>query len=458
LGINAFACQPLLAADKLVGALSFGVTTRPNFTGDELNLMRTVCDQVAIALDRSNTEIGRMRAIAELEKARAEAENANRAKSAFLANMSHEIRTPLGAIMGFGELLKDHSTGAEESAQFIDTIIRNGQELTRLIDDILDLSKVEAGKVDLEKIPIDVGSFMESISNSLAPRAKQKGISLDINIAPGLKTAVTDPTRLRQVLTNIVDNAIKFTAKGSVTVSARLIPGFHKSSLLQFAVKDTGIGLTRTEQARLFQPFSQADSSTTRRYGGTGLGLALAQKLAKALGGEIFIAETAPGKGSTFIVNVDSGLKEDENDSLSPAVRLNVVARVGQSDLAGLNILVAEDAIDNQELIRRILHRAGAMVDLVGNGAEAVERALAYSYDLVLMDIQMPIMDGFDATKELRKRGFGQPIIALTAHAMREQVDQCLRAGCDDHLSKPLSVDGLLKIVAFYTGRAESSA
>lgn len=394
----------------------------------------------------------RLRDEQELLRARDMAEAASRAKSAFLANVSHEIRTPLGAILGFSELLLDPHLIAEDRRQYVETIVRNGRDLTRLIDDVLDLSKVEAGRLEIERLSFELPAFLEEILQSLGVKAREKGIALELLTDPTLPTTVTsDPTRLRQILFNIVGNAIKFTSQGSVTLTARYtekIVGIGQPAKLIFVVSDTGRGVSAQQMNNLFQSFVQADSSTTRKFGGTGLGLVLSRRLARLLGGDVELTKSEPDKGSVFTVTIEAGAVS----RVAPVAAVEMPAPACRSErpLAGVRVLIADDAKDNQLLFRRVLAGKGASVDVVDNGEQAVHQALAHRYDVVLMDIQMPVLDGYDATKELRRRGFEGPIIALTAHAMKDERERCLGIGCNDHLPKPVRHDVLVETVARY--------
>ncbi|HYX37742.1 MAG TPA: response regulator [Oligoflexus sp.] len=391
----------------------------------------------------------RKREALELEAAKELAEEANRMKSSFLANMSHEIRTPLGAMLGFGELLRDPNISVAEREEFVTTINRNGHDLAQLIDDILDLSKVESGRLDLENLPINLSNLISDVTSSLSIKAREKGVILASRFEPEVPEIIaSDPSRLRQILMNIVGNAIKFTAKGEVCVTLALEESEGAPPMVSFIVKDTGQGISASERERLFKPFAQADVSTTRNYGGTGLGLVLSRKLAQALGGDVILDRSAPGEGSTFIVRIRSSLSL----SAGPGTELvkdkaEVRAPKTRSSLEGMKVLLAEDSADNRTLVKRILVQNGAEIDFAEDGAEALSKALEGNYDIVLMDMQMPNLDGYSATRELRKRGYAKPIIAITAHAMKEEREKTLTAGCNLHLSKPLNFKLLISSI-----------
>ncbi len=403
------------------------------------------------------TEMGRLALLEAANKAKCEAdaereqaESANRAKSEFLANMSHEIRTPLGAVLGFTELLRDSDLCQEERSEFIEIISRNGSELVRLIDDLLDLSKIEAGKLEIEKREVAVLRLLASVKSLLSFKAKDKGLDFDVAVTGFIpETVSTDPTRLRQVLINIIGNAIKFTNAGGVQVKVQWRRK-RESSELEFLVCDSGPGIPAEHQDRLFKPFSQADSSTTRCFGGTGLGLALSRRLARSMGGDVVLAESHLDSGSVFKITVDAG--ETRTSSISERAKVTVASKkiLNHRSLEGIEVLLAEDSEDNRTLISRALESSGAHVITVNNGREAVEAALLRPCDVVLMDIQMPILDGCAAARELRDRGFKKPILALTAYALQEEREKTAAAGCDAHLTKPIDSGNLVSAVAHF--------
>ncbi len=399
-------------------------------------------------------------ALEELHEAAAEA---NRTKSEFLANMSHEIRTPMTAILGFTDVLLGEDgldRAPPERVQALQTIQRNGQYLLQLINGILDLSKIEAGKLEVERIICSPVTVLADVASLMRMRAQAKNVPLEIEYAGAIPEQIqSDPTRLRQILINLVGNAVKFTETGSIRLVARFVPETTRPPCLQFDVIDTGIGMTREQLARLFQPFTQADSSTTRKFGGTGLGLTISKRLAKILGGEISVIST-PGKGSTFSVTVQTGPLEGVRMLDSPAeaaAETKCMAKASATSEITLNcrLLLAEDGPDNQRLIAFILNKAGADVTVVENGQIAHDEALAARaagnpFDVILMDMQMPVMDGYTATARLREAAYAGPIIALTAHAMEGAENDCLAAGCDDYAAKPIDRARLLATIAGY--------
>ncbi|RYZ56398.1 MAG: PAS domain-containing sensor histidine kinase, partial [Proteobacteria bacterium] len=387
----------------------------------------------------------------ELEKAKEAAEVANATKTAFLANMSHEIRTPLGAVIGFSDLLFTENLPLTERQNYIEVIKRNGRLLSNIINDILDLSKVEIGKLEIDQTDVAFSEILNELSSILGLEASAKGIELLLNPHVDIPQRFrTDPLRLRQILFNIVGNAIKFTNKGSVTVEIKVLKAADHSSKLAFIVSDTGEGISSEQRDRLFAPFMQADVSTTRKFGGTGLGLALSKKLANLLLGDVILSDSAPGKGSTFTITI-ALVTGESNPTVRAERETSAQIKIdAEFDLSSLKILVVDDSLDNQALIKRILKLAGAAVVTANNGKEAVDFVSQDDFSLILMDIQMPVMDGYQATSVLRKSGFAKPIIALTAHAMNEERKRTLESGFDDHITKPIDRKLLLKSLHRY--------
>jgi signal transduction histidine kinase len=414
------------------------------------------------ALQRSRDELEhRVRdRTAELQSATAAAQAASEAKSEFLANVSHEIRTPMSAIMGYAELLKDANLEDAQRRRLSQTIRRNGEHLLEILNDILDLSRIEAGRMTIEQIECSPARVVVDVAALMRGRAAEKGLTLEVSFQGAIPRIIrSDPTRLRQILINLVGNAIKFTDQGGVRMVVRL-ENAGPAPRLRCDVIDTGIGMNPELVARLFQPFTQADMSTARRYGGSGLGLTISKRLATQLGGDIEV-ESEPGAGSRFTVWVATGPLEgvalDEGlseESLTAAPPAELGEGPGRS-LEGVRVLLAEDGPDNRFLISYMLEQAGAVVTVVENGLAARDRTLEAwredrPYEVVLMDMQMPIMDGYGATAALRQAGYRGPVVALTAHAMAEERQRCMNAGCDDYLAKPIDRAVLLEMVGRY--------
>ena len=384
----------------------------------------------------------------ELRIAKESAEAANRSKSGFLTNMSHEIRTPLTAIIGFAETTLETGQTVEERLDAISTIIRNGKHLLQVINEILDLAKIESGKLDVEKIEISLLDTLEDVKSLLSIQARGKGLEFEVDYQfPLPKTIISDPTRIKQILINLGNNAIKFTKKGKVTIKVRHTP---EQSIL-FDVIDSGIGMNTEQLEKLFSPFTQADQSTTRKYGGTGLGLSISKQLAELLGGTITVT-SAPGKGSTFSASIacgDSSAREFYNNISEFIQQQNSLEFNTVPALTG-SVLLAEDVPDNQRLIGHYIKRTGARLTVVDNGASALEKGTKNDYDLILMDMQMPVMDGLESTEKLRQQGCTSTIISLTANATREDIERCHNAGSDGVLTKPIDWKNFFEVLSIH--------
>ncbi|QDT41581.1 Autoinducer 2 sensor kinase/phosphatase LuxQ [Gimesia alba] len=418
---------------------------------------------------QANALVNSAQIINELEETRERLKNAHRAaeaathaKSIFLANMSHEIRTPMTAILGFSEILQNEEISETDRSKAAQTIQRNGHYLLDIINDILDLSKIESGRIDLEKRKLNPVHILLDVQTLLEDRAKENQNELHLELHGEVPAVIqTDPTRLKQALVNLTGNAIKFTSNGTIRIRIEYHP---QSQLLCFQISDTGMGISDAEMHHIFQPFGQADSSTSRKHGGTGLGLTITKRIAELLGGNVSL-KSEYGKGSEFTLSIAASIPPDTpmltsiDDSSAP--RSTPLEYSVNSPVKG-RILLVEDGPDNQRLIRFILNKAGAEVTIAKNGVEGIKLALAAKesddpFDLILMDMQMPVMDGYEATQTLRELGYTGQIVALTAHAMKGDDQRCLTAGCDAYLSKPIDRNVFIPEIAARIGQASNN-
>ncbi len=391
-----------------------------------------------------------------LQQKIAAAEAANAANNEFLANMSHEIRTPMTAILGFAENLLDGVKDNAENQSAVKTIVRNGEHLLEVINDVQDLSKIEAGKLEIERQATSLPQIVADVLSVMCAAAEAKQLALRLRyLGPIPEFVQTDPNCLRQILINLIGNAIKFTSQGHVELQVELLDPQADRPQLRFVVADTGIGLSREQIDKLFCPFTQANGSTTRKYAGTGLGLSIGRRLARMLGGDVSVA-SEPGRGSQFAVVIETGSLAGVTLIDNP----NEVVSRGESPRASLlddvqldcRILLAEDSPDNQRLIGTLLERWGADVTFAHSGEMAVELAWGEfrhgrPFDVILMDVQMPALDGYSAARRLRSLGYQEPIIALTANARGEDKQRCLNAGCDDYVTKPIRRAELRRVI-----------
>ncbi|MCS7273336.1 MAG: ATP-binding protein [Fimbriimonadales bacterium] len=387
-----------------------------------------------------------------LVEAKQAAERLAQARTEFLANMSHEIRTPMNGVLGMLSLLKETPLTAEQR-ELLTTAEVSAKHLLEILDDILHFAKIEADQVELEQVPVDIAQLVSESCAMVAPQVQAKGLTLRHELPREVPLHVLgDPTRLRQILLNLLSNAVKFTHQGEIAVRVQVVNETESQLTLRFEVQDTGIGIPLDRQAVIFEPFRQADGSTTRKYGGTGLGLAIVRRLVELMGGQVGV-QSAEGVGSTFWFVVAFPKAEASATATEVAVE-----EVLQS-IQGLRVLVAEDNPVNQKVIRRMLEQWKVLVQVASNGREAVERFQAGSYEVVLMDCQMPEMDGYEATRRIRmhERRYGlprTPTIALTANALQGDREQCLQSGMDDYLTKPIEPSLLARKPAEWKQRA----
>jgi signal transduction histidine kinase/CheY-like chemotaxis protein len=434
-GLQAYACHPLMNQEQIVGTLSFGTREKRTFSEEELGLMKAVADLVAIAMQR-------IRLLESLARHARAAEAANEAKSQFLASMSHELRTPMNAILGMIDVALPKAADLTVR-DCLQTAKGSADILLTLLNDLLDSAKIESGKLELEAAPFSLRKMMDQVTRTLSVRACEKGLSFCCRVPEDTPDAlVGDRMRLQQVLFNVAGNAIKFTDRGKVQIDLRTLSK-DREACLEFAVKDTGIGITVSTLPRLFQPFVQADATTARRYGGSGLGLSIAQNLVEMMQGRIWV-DSSLDQGSTFYFTVRLPVwNEPMADTPPPAA-------VPSAATTSLRILLAEDNAANRKLVRYILQDRGHVVDCAADGHEALCLNEQNRYDAILMDVQMPNMDGHEAAMAIRRRENGAhrvPIIALTAYAMQGDRERCLAAGMDSYLAKPINAHEMIRLI-----------
>jgi len=404
-----------------------------------------------------------------LRDAIANAEAANRSKSDFLAAISHEIRTPMSIVLGYAELLLNQAGSESDRREFIESIVRNGRHLLDLVNDLLDLAKIESGTLTLNLEQVDLAAFIADLNSQFRIKAEEKGLKLEFRAAGAIPVEFqSDDLRLRQILINLISNAIKFTDRGSVVVEISYVgDSTGRKGSLHFTVKDTGSGIRPENREKIFEKFSQGDIQTSRVAGGTGLGLALARSCARMLGGDVRLLASKVGEGSTFVstVTVDASTVTGWMDDSDFQEVIRQKKRNGGKILApsspiqtlrGVRVLVADDQRDNRELMRAILELYGARVTLVENGIVAIDAALAGDFDFVIMDVQMPGLSGHEAVRILRDKNYRKPVFALTANAMKGEKEKCLQSGYDEYFSKPINIQRLIAAVNQWVGERVS--
>lgn len=376
-----------------------------------------------------------------LRKSELSAIKALKLKSQFIADISHEIRTPLGAMLGFAEFLQKENIPEQDRMHYLDVILKNGKNLNKVINDVLDLSKIEAGRINIELDEFNLNNVISDVVELFLPQCNLKNISItfekhDLNV----NTVMSDPTRIRQILNNIIGNAIKFTDKGSISISLECLNEAFEKNEFRILIKDTGIGLDQKELIKIFKPFSQVKNTERQYIKGSGLGLILSRKMAQALGGNLELVNTTPGEGSTFSITFTDYKTLKKSLSVHPTKSLD-------SSLKAKSILVVDDSIDNLEIIKLFLNSYGGNPDLASDGQEALQKIQKKNYDVILLDVEMPQMNGFQVIKELQHRKYKTPVIALTAHALPEDKIKTKNAGFFDHVTKPIDFNYLVSMI-----------
>ena len=471
-GVQQLVLRPLQQVSSYAGELSLDQLDqplrleRPRHEGpDEIDVLAGAIDDMRASLrEQVETREAMERQTQKLEVEKEAAELASAAKGEFLANVSHEIRTPMNAIIGMADLAL-HSGLPEPQRGYIQRVRSSADLLLGILNDILDFSKIEAGKLDIDTVDFDLDDVVRSVSEIVGVRAREQSLILSTEVATDVPPRLRgDPLRLQQVLLNLMGNAVKFTARGRVALHVDPVAAADEAGeglRLRFTVQDTGLGMTADQMSRLFQPFTQADASTSRRFGGTGLGLAISRQLVERMGGRIDVA-SEPGQGSTFWVELPFGVvAASASAGLPTATVTRLMSLPGAADhpeLAGLRVLLVEDNEVNQELAVALLERVGIQVTLAGDGRQALSCLKAGRFDCVLMDCQMPEMDGYTATRLMRQQPEWSrlPVIAMTANAMAGEREKVLEAGMNDHVPKPVPVGELYRKIAVWTGRGQT--
>lgn len=438
LPVRSYLSVPVMSRNGAVlGGLFFGHPEPGVFTARAEALVIALAIQAGVAMDNANL-------YRELSQARTAADAANRAKSLFLANVSHEIRTPLGLMLGFAELTAEHKNDSAAVEENIKKILRSGRELTRIIGEVLDLSKIEANALLIENSTFSLSHFIDELQAEWQPQVEAKKLRFELERGSGLPAELhTDSTRLTQIIVNMLSNALKFTDRGRIRLRFDTHRSDEGKDFVTVTVEDSGLGISEENKSRLFKTFSQGDASINRRFGGSGLGLALSKQLAQALGGDLKLSTSTLGTGSTFKLCIP--VRRENADKASSA---SIKSQSPRLSLDSVRVLLVEDSIDNQILITAFLKKLNAIVETANNGEEGVQKALSGSYDIVLMDIQMPVLDGYGAFEKLKAAGFTKPVIALTAHALVAEKERAAALGFHDYLTKPLNRQSLINAIA----------
>ncbi len=451
-GIRFYAGQPIrTSSGHRVGTLCV-IDRKPRDLGEQHRETLAILAGIVESELRAREEIQKY--TREIERSRQAALEVADQKADFFAHMSHEIRGPMMSILGYVDLLGGSKTSEEDRREYVDIIKASGEHLLALVNDILDHAKVEAGQMDVERIPVNIVSLLTDVRRLMNIRAKERGISLRMCICGSIPESIeSDPVRLRQILVNLVSNAIKFTEQGFVEIRAWM----ETPDRLHLGVRDTGIGMTEEQVQSVFDPFKQAASDTTRKFGGTGLGLAISKQLAECLGGDLWV-ESQPAVGTTFTLAIPPGSIGDATMVDEQAVAKQEEAQQGTDALFEGKILVAEDDVLNRTLLERILEGYDVDILTVGDGGAAVDAILdadrdGKPFDLVLMDMLMPVVDGYAATSQVRHAGYRGPIVALTGNTRGEDREKCVRSGCDDYLAKPIDRTALESVLGRFAGR-----